>query len=599
MSLDELIRQDPDLGGRGASSSGRNAGPGGRAAPKTVLVHAPRGRGGDAPRGRGRGWGRHGGFHDRGPQRLVHMHGGPPAGGMLRADPALFVPAGPFLVQGFGSPLAGMPGAMERGFGPAFNGGFGMMGGGYGDFMGPPEPQAVPPPRPVRSPEALSSVPSRSWRSACVTVTAYRAWLTAGLARVRSRCCAASRRRRPGTWSSCTKTRTSLRRARLWLGACRPAPAASRSPTGPRAAGGAQRRHLAGLWRLPRGAARPRAAYPAARAAAVRWAAADGRALGAQPALFKALNDTLSVVGVRVTTSGPDKWSVSDGRTLKRFEDGMVRPPDRASSARPAGGSRTAWPGAAGDLDSPAGSRRAAQVLKAAPAAPERGRLVKDHVLHPVGAAAAAATAASNAAGLPCCSASCPPRAAGACCRACRGRGGARPATLRLRLGAAAGAQRPRWGCCRRLEGPQRRATGRPLCRPLAAAAQDAVRSLCRTGTGTVCSCTFVSSCAAMSTLGRQVVQTCFVGWASTDGGCGEGCRPRARLWRLGPRRPRAGPQRTGLPAGSQAARRAAGGGRLGRLWQGRRPHPQVEGAGALCALLSAECAAHACLSRQ
>ena len=155
MSLDELIRQDPDLGGRGASGSGRNAGPGGRAAPRTGQARTPRGRGGDASRGRGRGGGRHGGFQDRGPQRLVHMHGGPPAGGMLRADPALFVPAGPFLVQGFGSPLAGMPGPMERGFGPAFNGGFGMMGGGYGDFMGPPEPQAVPPPRPVRPAEAL------------------------------------------------------------------------------------------------------------------------------------------------------------------------------------------------------------------------------------------------------------------------------------------------------------------------------------------------------------------------------------------------------------------------------------------------------------
>ena len=46
-----------------------------------------------------------------------------------------------------------------------------------------------------------------------------------------------------------------------------------------------------------------------------------------QPALFKALNDSLSVIGVRVTTSGSDDWSVSDGRTLARFQDKMVRYP--------------------------------------------------------------------------------------------------------------------------------------------------------------------------------------------------------------------------------------------------------------------------------
>jgi len=66
-------------------------------------------------------------------------------------------------------------------------------------------------------------------------------------------------------------------------------------------------------------------------------------------------------------------------------------------------------------------------VLKAAPAAPERGRLVKDHVLHPVGAAAAAATAASNAAGVPMQRIVLP---CAPCCRAGRGRGGVRPATL-------------------------------------------------------------------------------------------------------------------------------------------------------------------------
>ena len=51
-----------------------------------------------------------------------------------------------------------------------------------------------------------------------------------------------------------------------------------------------------------------------------------------QPALFKALNDSLSVIGVRVTTSGSDNWSVSDGRTLARFQDRLVRCPGVAAS---------------------------------------------------------------------------------------------------------------------------------------------------------------------------------------------------------------------------------------------------------------------------
>jgi len=196
-------------------------------------------------------------------------------------------------------------------------------------------------------------MPIWSWQPARFTSTARRARLTDRPACARSRCCAASRRRRPGTSSLCTKTRTSLRHAAPELRARRPARPASRSLIEPPAAGGAQRRHLAGLWRLPWGAARPRRApQPAADAPAVPWRAADGRPLGAQPALFKALNDTLSVVGVRVTTSGPDSWSVSDGRTLKRFEDGMVRRPDPAGPARPPG-SRAARRGAACDLRQP------------------------------------------------------------------------------------------------------------------------------------------------------------------------------------------------------------------------------------------------------
>lgn len=92
-------------------------------------------------------------------------------------------------------------------------------------------------------------------------------------------------------------------------------------------AGGAQRRHHAGLWRLSWGAGRLpfRVSAPPGSCCREESTAADRRSLPPQPALFKALNDALSVVGVRVTTSDGDVWSVSEGRSLMRFSDGMVR----------------------------------------------------------------------------------------------------------------------------------------------------------------------------------------------------------------------------------------------------------------------------------
>ena len=50
--------------------------------------------------------------------------------------------------------------------------------------------------------------------------------------------------------------------------------------------------------------------------------------LALQPAMFMALNAILQVVDVSITRAKnakpEDEWSVSDGRSLTRFRDGMV-----------------------------------------------------------------------------------------------------------------------------------------------------------------------------------------------------------------------------------------------------------------------------------
>ena len=45
----------------------------------------------------------------------------------------------------------------------------------------------------------------------------------------------------------------------------------------------------------------------------------------AQGEVFTALNNALTPLGIRVTNPGNDQWSISDGRSLTRFHDGVVR----------------------------------------------------------------------------------------------------------------------------------------------------------------------------------------------------------------------------------------------------------------------------------
>ena len=157
-SLDELIREAPrGHGGVYPRGGGRDSGHGGRGGARVVPAHAPHADRGDAARGRWGGHGRHGGFRDRGPQRLVRFDG-PSLGPMLPPDPAFMaqqLASGAFNVRGFGVPIMRMPGPtdrqFDRGFAPGSGGGFGVLNGGFaGDFMGPPEPPFVQPPRPVR-----------------------------------------------------------------------------------------------------------------------------------------------------------------------------------------------------------------------------------------------------------------------------------------------------------------------------------------------------------------------------------------------------------------------------------------------------------------
>lgn len=45
-----------------------------------------------------------------------------------------------------------------------------------------------------------------------------------------------------------------------------------------------------------------------------------------QAILFMALNAVLNIVGVSITRpQNNDEWSISDGRSLTRFRDGVVR----------------------------------------------------------------------------------------------------------------------------------------------------------------------------------------------------------------------------------------------------------------------------------
>lgn len=44
-----------------------------------------------------------------------------------------------------------------------------------------------------------------------------------------------------------------------------------------------------------------------------------------QPEVFKALQGALAPLGMRLTDLGNEQWSLSDGRSLTRFHDGVVR----------------------------------------------------------------------------------------------------------------------------------------------------------------------------------------------------------------------------------------------------------------------------------
>jgi hypothetical protein len=44
-----------------------------------------------------------------------------------------------------------------------------------------------------------------------------------------------------------------------------------------------------------------------------------------QPEVFRSLNNALAPLGIRVKDLGAGQWSISDGRSLTRFHDGVVR----------------------------------------------------------------------------------------------------------------------------------------------------------------------------------------------------------------------------------------------------------------------------------
>lgn len=43
-----------------------------------------------------------------------------------------------------------------------------------------------------------------------------------------------------------------------------------------------------------------------------------------QQEMFRTLNNALSPLGVRLTDAGNGQWSISDGHSLMRFQDGVV-----------------------------------------------------------------------------------------------------------------------------------------------------------------------------------------------------------------------------------------------------------------------------------
>ncbi len=53
-----------------------------------------------------------------------------------------------------------------------------------------------------------------------------------------------------------------------------------------------------------------------------------------QQEMFRTLNNALSPLGVRITDAGNGQWSISDGHSLTRFQDGVVRHYTLASSHR-------------------------------------------------------------------------------------------------------------------------------------------------------------------------------------------------------------------------------------------------------------------------
>lgn len=43
-----------------------------------------------------------------------------------------------------------------------------------------------------------------------------------------------------------------------------------------------------------------------------------------QQEMFRTLNNALSPLGIRLTDAGNGQWSISDGHSLTRFQDGVV-----------------------------------------------------------------------------------------------------------------------------------------------------------------------------------------------------------------------------------------------------------------------------------
>lgn len=110
----------------------------------------------------------------------------------------------------------------------------------------------------------------------------------------------------------------------------------------------------------------------------------------AQPEVFAALNSALAPLGIRITSASGDQWSVSDGKSLARFQDGMVGRFSSSVMKCPHASASCALT-EVGDLKQTLPGKGAASLT--------RGQLLLAHFKTPgVISAAAAATAASNAA---------------------------------------------------------------------------------------------------------------------------------------------------------------------------------------------------------